>query len=276
MNQAQIFNILSKGMSNRNVGATKMNTQSSRSHTIFQITLESRQRETCASFDGSVRCSVLNIVDLAGSERAKKTDATGKRFREGTHINKSLLTLGIVIKKLSDVSRGKAEAGHIPYRDSKLTHILEPALGGNSKTIVICTITPADIHQEESISTLGFASRAKEVKNNATVEEVIDEAAMIRRQRKQIMILQQKLRYYQQNAAGGFVTQRQSFEQIVEDVEMEVSKTMQRESSMQPKRTERKKKSVLGKRRRYSEAFVINGTPPTKRLKTQLFQTLTP
>merc|ERR1712228_871705 len=196
----EIFNALSHGMSNRNIGATKMNDASSRSHTIFQLTLDSRQK--CESpeqaTNGSVRSSILNIVDLAGSERAKKTDATGIRLKEGCNINQSLLTLGIVIKKLSEKSRnGKNDSAHIPYRDSKLTHILEPALGGNSKTVVICTMTSADNHAQESISTLQFASRAKEVKNCAIINAINDDATIIRNLQKHIQSLQNQM--YQQS-----------------------------------------------------------------------------
>jgi len=139
-------------------------------------------------FDNAVRYSALNIVDLAGSERAKKTHASGKLLKEGCHINKSLLTLGIVINKLSE-----GNVQHIPYRDSKLTHILEPALGGNSKTVIICTITPADIHSEESVATLCFASRAKTICNKACINEIIDNQTKIRRMEKQIIQLKMEL-----------------------------------------------------------------------------------
>merc|ERR1712129_74284 len=200
-NKEGIFNALNHGMSNRNIGSTKMNAVSSRSHTIFQLTLDSRQKCTNPDqvTDGSVRSSILNIVDLAGSERAKKTEAKGVRLKEGCNINQSLLTLGIVIKKLSEKHKRR---DHIPYRDSKLTHILEPALGGNSKTVVICTMTVADIHAQESISTLQFASRAKEVLNCAVINAIQDDATTIRNLQKHIQFLQAQMYQNKANEAN--------------------------------------------------------------------------
>ncbi len=120
----------------------------------------------------TITVSQLNLVDLAGSERAAQTGAVGDRFREGININSSLLVLGQVIAKLSE----QAEAGplrkeqvHIPFRDSKLTRILKNSLGGNARTIIICTISPAE--KEQSRSTLEFASRAKTIKTHATKNE---------------------------------------------------------------------------------------------------------
>lgn len=124
-----------------------MNEKSSRSHTICRLTIESRKRdakgrrEARDSICGAVKCSQLNLVDLAGSERVKDTLAQGTRLKEGGHINKSLLALGTVIGKLSE---GRDRL-HIPYRDSKVTRILQPALGGNARTGIICTITPGKL-----------------------------------------------------------------------------------------------------------------------------------
>eukprot|EP01084_Bolivina_argentea_P155919 271696_1 len=227
-NDKQIFDILKHGMGNRNIGATKMNDQSSRSHTIFQLHLESKQNVeiNCDEFDGSVRSSILNIVDLAGSERAKKTDASGIRLKEGGHINKSLLTLGIVIKKLSELHKNNNRNSneHIPYRDSKLTHILEPALGGNSKTVVICTVTPADIHMEETNSTLGFASRAKEVKNCASITEMRDDAAVIKQQKKTIAELERKLYHMNNGNDNNNNNETHNVTAMKEKYEMQINK----------------------------------------------------
>jgi len=131
-NAAQAFELISKGMANRSVGETKMNSESSRSHSLLRMVIESRVK-TDAS--GAVRIAELNLVDLAGSERQSHTQATGTRLKEGANINKSLLTLSNVIAKLSEGATGQ----HIPYRDSKLTRVLERALGGNSRTSIICT-----------------------------------------------------------------------------------------------------------------------------------------
>lgn len=191
----QVFDLIGLGEAHRHVGETNMNVRSSRSHTIFRMVIESRDKD--AELDGSsynkdtVRVSVLNLVDLAGSERVAKTGAGGVRLKEGTHINKSLMSLGTVINKLSD--GGGKQRGHIPYRDSKLTRILQPALGGNAKTAIICTIAPEEVHADETRGTLQFASRAKRVTNCAQVNEIMTDAALLKRQKREIEELRKKL-----------------------------------------------------------------------------------
>ncbi|RVE41900.1 hypothetical protein evm_013450 [Chilo suppressalis] len=143
----EVLKYLKEGEANRQTGATNMNEESSRSHSIFQITIESRDHIEGEEEAGCVNVSTLNLVDLAGSERAGQTGATGIRFKEGTHINKSLSALALVIKQLSE-----DQTRHVNYRDSKLTRILQNSLGGNAKTSIICAITPAAV--EETISTL--------------------------------------------------------------------------------------------------------------------------
>uniref|UniRef100_J3MXJ1 Kinesin motor domain-containing protein n=1 Tax=Oryza brachyantha TaxID=4533 RepID=J3MXJ1_ORYBR len=191
----QVLKFMSFGESHRHIGETNMNVYSSRSHTIFRMVIESREKvddsdagESC----DAVRVSVLNLVDLAGSERAAKTGAEGVRLKEGSHINKSLMTLGTVIKKLSEGIEG--QGGHVPYRDSKLTRILQPALGGNANTAIICNITLAQVHADETKSSLQFASRALRVTNCACVNEILTDAALLKRQRKEIEELRAKLR----------------------------------------------------------------------------------
>uniref|UniRef100_A0A0A9DJE5 Kinesin-like protein n=1 Tax=Arundo donax TaxID=35708 RepID=A0A0A9DJE5_ARUDO len=183
------------GESHRHFGETNMNLYSSRSHTIFRMVIESREKvdenEPGDSCD-AVRVSVLNLVDLAGSERASKTGAEGMRLKEGSHINKSLMTLGTVIKKLSEGVEG--QGGHVPYRDSKLTRILQPSLGGNANTAIICNITLAQVHADETKSSLQFASRALRVTNCACVNEIVNDAALLKRQKKEIEELRAKLR----------------------------------------------------------------------------------
>ncbi|XP_028397829.1 kinesin-like protein KIF3A [Dendronephthya gigantea] len=152
------------GNKNRSVGATNMNEHSSRSHAIFTITIERSEK----GIDGQqhVRMGKLHMVDLAGSERQSKTGATGQRLKEATKINLSLATLGNVISALVD---GKST--HIPYRNSKLTRLLQDSLGGNSKTVMIANIGPAGYNFDETISTLRYANRAKNIKNKATINE---------------------------------------------------------------------------------------------------------
>uniref|UniRef100_A0A8C2QPZ7 Centromere-associated protein E n=1 Tax=Cricetulus griseus TaxID=10029 RepID=A0A8C2QPZ7_CRIGR len=139
---------ITMGEKNRHYGITKMNQRSSRSHTIFRMILESREKGESSNCDGSIKVSHLNLVDLAGSERAAQTGAEGVRLKEGCNINRSLFILGQVIKKLSDEQFG----GFINYRDSKLTRILQNSLGGNAKTRIICTITPVSF--DETLTTL--------------------------------------------------------------------------------------------------------------------------
>ncbi|KAK7267150.1 hypothetical protein RIF29_19814 [Crotalaria pallida] len=190
----QVLDLMEFGESHRHIGETNMNLYSSRSHTIFRMIIESRDRsedEGNGNSVDAVRVSVLNLVDLAGSERAAKTGAEGVRLKEGSHINKSLMTLGTVIKKLSEGA--ESQGGHVPYRDSKLTRILQPALGGNANTAIICNITLAQIHADETKSSLQFASRALRVTNCAQVNEILTDAALLKRQKKEIEELRAKL-----------------------------------------------------------------------------------
>ncbi|XP_056102973.1 centromere-associated protein E isoform X2 [Rhinichthys klamathensis goyatoka] len=186
----QALSWITKGEKNRHYGKTKMNQRSSRSHTIFRMILESRDRSDPASgenADGAIIVSHLNLVDLAGAERASQTGAEGARLKEGCNINRSLFILGQVIKKLSDES----QKGFVNYRDSKLTRILQNSLGGNAKTVIICTITPATV--DETVSTLQFASAAKRMKNDPHVTEVSDEGALLKRYRNEIVDLRRRL-----------------------------------------------------------------------------------
>ncbi|VFQ99048.1 unnamed protein product [Cuscuta campestris] len=183
----QVFDLLKLGEAKRHFGETNMNVRSSRSHTIFRMVIESKEKN---SSDDAIRVSVLNLVDLAGSERIAKTGAGGVRLKEGKHINKSLMVLGNVINKLSE---GAKQRGHIPYRDSKLTRILQPALGGNAKTSIICTVAREEVHIEETRGTLQFASRAKRITNCVQVNEILTDAALLKRQKLEIEELRQKL-----------------------------------------------------------------------------------
>ncbi|XP_052103729.1 kinesin-like protein KIF28P isoform X1 [Mytilus californianus] len=164
----EIDSKINEGTRNRTVASTNMNATSSRAHTIIGINFTQK----CPNDVGEsmTRTAVVNLVDLAGSERADSTGATGDRLKEGSAINKSLSTLGNVIKALADLSTGNKKVV-VPYRDSTLTKLLQNALGGNSKTIMIAALSPADINYEETLSTLRFADRAKAIKTVATVNE---------------------------------------------------------------------------------------------------------
>ncbi|KAM9782722.1 centromere-associated protein E [Neosynchiropus ocellatus] len=181
---AQALAWIRKGEKSRHYEKTKMNQRSSRSHTIFRMILESRERSE--NSDGAIIVSHLNLVDLAGSERASQTGAEGTRFKEGCNINLSLFTLGQVIKKLAENQKGFTN-----YRDSKLTRILQNSLGGNAKTVIICTITPVAL--DETLGTLQFASAAKKMKNDPHVTEVSDDGALLKRYRNEIADLKKRL-----------------------------------------------------------------------------------
>ncbi|XP_054906402.1 kinesin-like protein KIF17 isoform X5 [Poeciliopsis prolifica] len=156
--------IMEQGWKNRAVACTLMNKDSSRSHSIFTIRLEICN--TDAAGQDHIRAGKLNLVDLAGSERQSKTGATGERLREATKINLSLSALGNVISALV-VGRSK----YIPYRDSKLTRLLQDSLGGNTRTLMIACLSPADNNYEESLSTLRYANRAKSIQNRPRINE---------------------------------------------------------------------------------------------------------
>ncbi|XP_074845480.1 kinesin-like protein KIF16B isoform X4 [Carettochelys insculpta] len=173
-NYSDVEELMEAGNINRTTAATGMNDVSSRSHAIFTINF------TQAKFDAEMPCetvSKIHLVDLAGSERADATGATGVRLKEGGNINKSLVTLGNVISALADLSQdatnplAKKKQVFVPYRDSVLTWLLKDSLGGNSKTIMIATISPADVNYGETLSTLRYANRAKNIINKPTINE---------------------------------------------------------------------------------------------------------
>ncbi|KAL6652312.1 hypothetical protein ACP70R_011237 [Stipagrostis hirtigluma subsp. patula] len=173
----------------RRTGETYLNENSSRSHQILKLTIESSAREFVGKDKSTTLVASVNFVDLAGSERASQALSAGARLKEGCHINRSLLTLGTVIRKLS-----KVRNGHIPYRDSKLTRILQPSLGGNARTAIICTMSPARSHMEQSRNTLLFASCAKEVVTNAQVNVVMSDKALVKQLQRELARLESELR----------------------------------------------------------------------------------
>lgn len=181
--------LLSVCEAQRQIGETSLNEASSRSHQILRLTIESSAREFLGNDKSSSLTATVNFVDLAGSERASQSLAAGARLKEGCHINRSLLTLGTVIRKLS-----KGRNGHIPFRDSKLTRILQSSLGGNARTAIICTMSPARSHVEQSRNTLLFASCAKEVATNAQVNVVMSDKALVKHLQRELSRLETELR----------------------------------------------------------------------------------
>ncbi|KAK8279048.1 hypothetical protein V6Z12_D09G085400 [Gossypium hirsutum] len=165
-NVDDVLKLLLQGSSNRRMAATNMNSESSRSHSVFTCIIESHwEKDSMTHF----RFARLNLVDLAGSERQKSSGAEGDRLKEAANINKSLSTLGLVIMSLVDLAHGKHR--HVPYRDSRLTFLLQDSLGGNSKTTMIANVSPSICAANETLSTLKFAQRAKLIQNNAKVNE---------------------------------------------------------------------------------------------------------
>ncbi|KAL5703004.1 TRAFAC class myosin-kinesin ATPase superfamily [Ranunculus cassubicifolius] len=202
-----VTKILVKGFSNRKTGATSLNAESSRSHSVFTCVVESRCKSASDGLS-SIRVSRINLVDLAGSERQKLTGTAGERLKEAGNINRSLSQLGNLINILAEVSQtGKQR--HIPYRDSRLTFLLQESLGGNAKLAMICAISPAQSCKSETFSTLRFAQRAKTIKNKAVVNEVTqDDVNVLREVIRQLKdeLLRMKENGNQPSSNGGYAT----------------------------------------------------------------------
>ncbi|EGZ11717.1 hypothetical protein PHYSODRAFT_517135, partial [Phytophthora sojae] len=188
-NYEDIVTLLQTGNRNRTVGHTAMNDKSSRSHSVFRIVVESKHKSDAPGrrlseedVNGAVLVASLNLVDLAGSESLRHTGNEGIRQREAGNINKSLLTLARVINSLASAGGSGQNA---PFRDSKLTRLLQNSLGGNTRTLIICCVTPSDRYIEETKSTLQFAARAKDIKTSATVNEVLDDQTQLRRLKRE-------------------------------------------------------------------------------------------
>ncbi|CAM6067212.1 unnamed protein product [Sphagnum tenellum] len=184
-NVKDVMRLLIKGLANRRVGETTMNRESSRSHIVFTCVIECRSKSVGEGLS-SVRSSRMNLVDLAGSERQKQTGAAGDRLKEAGNINKSLSQLGNVINILAEVAQSGKQR-HIPYRDSRLTFLLQESLGGNAKLAMICAVSPASSCKSETLGTLRFAQRAKAMQNKAVInEEKANDVNLLREQIRQL------------------------------------------------------------------------------------------
>ncbi|XP_070608485.1 kinesin-like protein KIF11 [Erythrolamprus reginae] len=183
-NKDEVYQILERGAAKRTTAATYLNQYSSRSHSVFSITLHMKE-----TTDGEelVKIGKLNLVDLAGSENIGRSGAVDKRAREAGNINQSLLTLGRVITALVE------RTPHIPYRESKLTRILQDSLGGRTKTCIIATVSPASINLEETLSTLEYAHRAKNILNKPEVNQKLTKRALIKEYTEEIERLKRAL-----------------------------------------------------------------------------------
>ncbi|KAM6105803.1 kinesin-like protein KIF11 [Pterocles gutturalis] len=184
-NKNEVYHILERGAARRTTAATYLNAYSSRSHSVFLITIHMKE----ATVDGEelVKIGKLNLVDLAGSENIGRSGAVDKRAREAGNINQSLLTLGRVITALVE------RAPHVPYRESKLTRILQDSLGGRTKTLIIATVSPASINLEETLSTLEYAHRAKNIMNKPEVNQKLTKKALIKEYTEEIERLKREL-----------------------------------------------------------------------------------
>ncbi|CAL1366603.1 unnamed protein product [Linum trigynum] len=215
-----VTRLLIKGLSNRRTGATSVNAESSRSHSVFTCIVESRCK-SMADGKSSLKTSRINLVDLAGSERQKLTGAAGDRLKEAGNINRSLSQLGNLINILAEVSQtGKQR--HIPYRDSKLTFLLQESLGGNAKLAMVCAVSPAQSCKSETFSTLRFAQRAKAIKNKAVVNEEMEDD--VNNLREVIRQLRDELHRVKANNTNQTVSEYQPICNSrceVEDVDME-------------------------------------------------------
>ncbi|RZC62288.1 hypothetical protein C5167_024070 [Papaver somniferum] len=193
LSPAHALSLIASGEEHRHVGSNNYNLLSSRSHTIFTLTIESSSRGD-NHMEEDVALSQLNLIDLAGSE-SSKAETIGLRRKEGSYINKSLLTLGTVISKLTD-----AKSTHIPYRDSKLTRVLQSSLSGHGRVSLICTVTPASSNTEETHNTLKFAHRSKHVEIKASQNKILDEKSVIKKYQKEITSLKEELQHLKQGA----------------------------------------------------------------------------
>uniref|UniRef100_A0A8C7MGL1 Kinesin family member 13B n=1 Tax=Oncorhynchus kisutch TaxID=8019 RepID=A0A8C7MGL1_ONCKI len=215
-NYKDIESLMSEGNKSRTVAATNMNEESSRSHAVFNIILTHTLKDLQSGTSGE-KVSKLSLVDLAGSERAAKTGATGERMKEGSNINKSLTTLGLVISALAEQGCGKNKTKFVPYRDSVLTWLLKDSLGGNSRTAMVATVSPAADNYDETLSTLRYADRAKSIVNHAVVNEDPN-ARIIRELREEVEKLRDQLTQAESMKAPELKERLEESEKLIQEM----------------------------------------------------------
>ena len=265
-NSKMTLDIMKAGRVNRATGATKMNPGSSRSHSIFSITVESSTTDEAG--EAHYKVGKLNLVDLAGSERQSKTESTGERFVEATKINLSLTCLGSVINKLVS---GKQQ--YIPYRDSKLTMLLQDSLGGNTKTVMIANVGPADYNYDETLNTLWYASRAKKIKNKPRINEDPKDA-LLRQYQEEIELMKKKLMAMGKgdlvmqisgNTGGGknIINEEKQIQKALEDMENERKQFKEQSEAAinqikeQKNKSEEEKKKLIEEIKKKNEENII-------------------
>ncbi|XP_031559004.1 kinesin-like protein KIF13A isoform X2 [Actinia tenebrosa] len=246
--------IMVEGNKSRTVAATRMNTESSRSHAVFNIVLARTEYDHDTECVGE-KVSKLSLVDLAGSERASKTGAEGERLKEGSNINKSLTTLGQVISSLADqssVKHHKKGVHFVPYRDSVLTWLLKDNLGGNSKTVMIATVSPSSDNYEETLSTLRYADRAKRIVNHAVVNEDPN-ARIIRELREEVERLKQLL----QLKIAGKLSPEDAGEFEIQE-QLSESEKLMKEATMSWEQKEKQTEQIMQERHKALEEMGIS------------------
>ncbi|KAI9065177.1 kinesin-domain-containing protein [Trametes sanguinea] len=256
-NASDALALLTKGSHRRQIAATKFNDHSSRSHSVFSITVHSTAAS--ATGDGLLRVGKLNLVDLAGSENIGRSGAENKRAREAGMINQSLLTLGRVINALVDGSP------HVPYRESKLTRLLQDSLGGRTKTCIIATISPARSNLEETLSTLDYAIRAKSIRNRPEVNQQMTRNALIKDYVAEITRLHADLRAVREKS--GIILSEETWAKMT--AEQELRETERQEAIKQVEILEGQMKAV---RDEFEEAMALlaRTDEELRRTKTQL------
>ena len=228
-----VFRVLAQGESRRQVGATSFNQHSSRSHVIVRLWIEGRSADgsTNGKSGGSSTASSLSLVDLAGSESVRLSGSSERR-QEGHYINQSLMTLGKVVYALSeqDPNDPNPKKKHVPYRDSKLTRLLQPSLSGSAQVVLICCISPLVGHLEESHNTFKFATRAKKIPQKAVVQETADEQTLLQSYRQEIEDLRQQLADLkkQQESVDSTVSSSSSVEMAQEDEMQELAESIKK------------------------------------------------
>ncbi|CAI9115403.1 OLC1v1016302C1 [Oldenlandia corymbosa var. corymbosa] len=249
LSPAHALSLIAAGEEHRHVGSNNVNLLSSRSHTIFTLTIES---SPCAeNGEENVTLSQLHLIDLAGSE-SSKTETTGLRRKEGSYINKSLLTLGTVISKLTD-----DKATHIPYRDSKLTRLLQSSLSGHGRVSLICTVTPASSNSEETHNTLKFANRSKHVETQASQNKIVDEKSLIKKYQREIASLKQELQQLKRGMMSPNQEDLVNLKQQLEAGKVKLQSRLEEE--------EQAKAALLGRIQRLTKLILVStkSTTPT-------------
>ncbi|KAK8461117.1 hypothetical protein SEVIR_2G449800v4 [Setaria viridis] len=191
-------------------------------------TIESSAKQFMGRGNSSTLIACVNFVDLAGSERASQTQSAGMRLKEGSHINRSLLTLGKVIRQLS-----KGGNGHIPYRDSKLTRILQSSLGGNARTAIICTMSPAQCHIEQSRNTLLFANCAKNVVTNAQVNAVMSDKVLVKHLQRELARLENELKSPGSASCSTHAEVLREKDELIKQLEEQLKELMEQRDTVQ-------------------------------------------